>query len=138
MVDCIFCKIIAGQIPSTIVHSDENTFSFLDINPANKGHTLVLPRKHYGSLNQIPAQELGRIFETVQNISKAMEKGLGAEGYNILMNNHKVAGQMVDHAHIHIIPRFSGDHVSVRLGWEYKKYDKGEEKTVADKIRKHL
>jgi len=138
MVDCVFCKIIAGQIPSTIVHSDEKVFSFLDINPANKGHTLVVPRTHYPTFNDIPPSEIQHLFETAQTISKAMEKGLHADGYNLMCNNKRPAGQEVDHVHIHIIPRFNGDHVSVKLGWEYKKYDKGEEKTVADKIRKHL
>jgi histidine triad (HIT) family protein len=136
--ECTFCRIIAGQIPATIIHSDDRTFAFLDINPANKGHTLVLTRKHYENLNEIPANELGSLFEAVQKISKAIEKGLKAEGYNILMNNKRPAGQIIDHAHIHIIPRFKGDEMQVRLGWAYKKYEQGEDKTISEKIKKHL
>ena len=138
MTECVFCKIIAGEIPTTIVHLDESTFAFLDINPANKGHVLVLPRKHYENLNDIPANEVWHLFEIVQKISKAIEKGLKAEGYNVLMNNKKPAGQLVDHAHIHVIPRFKGDEMQVRLGWNYKKYEEGEAKTVAERIKKYI
>jgi histidine triad (HIT) family protein len=138
MTECIFCKIISGEIPATIVHLDESTFAFLDINPANKGHILVLPRKHYENLNDIPTNEVWHLFEVVQKISKAIEKGLKAEGYNILMNNKKPAGQLVNHAHIHVIPRFKGDEMQVRLGWNYKKYEEGEAKTVAERIKKHI
>lgn len=126
MGDCIFCKIIAGQIPANIVYSDEQVFAFLDINPANKGHTLVVPRKHYTTFNDIPEAELQDLFSAVQKISKGMEKGLNAEGYNVLNNNKKPAGQLVDHVHIHVIPRYKGDEMSVRLGWSYKKYEEGQ------------
>ena len=138
MVECIFCKIISGQIPSTIVHSDDNFFVFLDINPANKGHTLVVPRKHYETFNDMPAEEVWHLFETVQRVSKAVEKGLKAEGYNILISNKRAAGQEVDHIHVHVIPRYKGDEMAVRLGWTYKKYEGNEIKEVADRIRKSL
>ena len=138
MGDCIFCKIIAGQMPANIVYSDEQTFAFLDINPANKGHTLVLPRKHYTTFNDIPEAELQNLFAAVQKISKGMEKGLNADGYNVLNNNKKPAGQLVDHVHIHIIPRFKGDEMAVRLGWSYKKYEEGEAREFADRIKRDL
>jgi len=138
MTECIFCKIINGEIPSTIVYSDESTFAFLDINPANKGHTLVIPKKHYETFNEIPTSEIWHLFEVVQKLSKAVEKGLKAEGYNILSSNRRLAGQEVDHAHIHVIPRFKGDEMQVRLGWNYKKYEEGEAKTVAKRIKKHI
>jgi len=138
MAECIFCKIISGQIPSAIVHSDDNFFVFLDINPANKGHTLVIPKKHYETFNDMPAEEVWHLFETVQKVSKAVEKGLKAEGYNILISNKRPAGQEVDHIHVHVIPRYKGDEMAVRLGWNYKKYDEGEAKAVADRIKKNL
>ncbi|MEM2974047.1 MAG: HIT family protein [Candidatus Micrarchaeia archaeon] len=138
MVECVFCKIIEGQIPSSVVFSDEHIMAFLDINPANKGHTLIMPKRHYNTFNDIPVKELSHLFEVVQRVSKAVEKGLAAEGYNILINNKKAAGQLVEHVHIHVIPRHKGDDMAVRLGWSYKKYEGNEIKEVADKIRKNL
>lgn len=135
---CVFCKIVEGQIPSNLIYSDEHIFAFLDINPANKGHTIIIPRKHYETFNEIPASELGHLFEIVQKISEAMEKNLKAGGYNVLSSNKRPAGQEIDHVHIHVIPRYKGDEMQVRMGWTYKKYEGNEIKEVADKIRKGL
>lgn len=104
--DCIFCKIANGEIPSTTLYEDEDVRVIFDINPASAGHALILPKKHYASLLEYPAEELGKIFAIAQKIGQAMEKGLPCDGVNILANCREAAGQTVDHFHVHIIPRY--------------------------------
>jgi len=107
--DCIFCKIIVEEIPSKILYQNNDTIAFLDIFPISQGHTVVIPKKHYTNLETIPINELCEVMETVKIVSNMIYKNLNIEGYNILQNNHKAAGQVVNHFHIHIIPRSSAD-----------------------------
>lgn len=106
---CIFCKIINNEIPSYKVYEDENFLAFLDISQATKGHTLVVPKKHYANIFEMP--EDSAIFSIVTKLAKAIKEATNAEGVNILNNNGAAAGQTVEHFHIHIIPRYKDDKI---------------------------
>lgn len=134
--DCIFCKIVKGEIPCTKIYEDQLILAFLDIMPANKGHCLVMPKNHYETFTEIPPNELSDLFVAAQKVSKAISSALGNKGYNILVNNDKTAGQLIPHAHIHIIPRFRGDRI--RLSWGHKKYKGKEIEKIKEKIVKFL
>ena len=105
----IFEKIVAGEIPSFKIYEDAETFAFLDISPANYGHTLVITKQPYKNIYEIPVEIAGQLFQTVKKIATAIKKATSADGINIVMNNESAAGQIVFHAHIHIIPRFEND-----------------------------
>ncbi|MFH1610754.1 MAG: HIT family protein [Patescibacteria group bacterium] len=107
--DCIFCKIINQEIPSHKVYEDESVYAFLDINPSTKGHTVVIPKKHLETLMDLPDNDVNNLFLAVKKISQHLEKTLEPAGLNIGINMRKYAGQVVDHLHIHILPRFEGD-----------------------------
>ena len=102
--DCIFCKIIAGKIPSYCVYQDENTFAFLDINPLNNGHVLVIPKHHCRLTHEMSEEDATAVMKTVVKVSGAVAKATGKD-YNILNNNGPLAGQEVQHVHYHIIPK---------------------------------
>ena len=133
--DCIFCKIIRGEIPCSKVFENEKFFAFLDIGPVNKGHTLVIPKKHYKNLFDMPKEELNDYLEVIQRVSKAIIKGVNADGININMSNEEAAGQVVMHAHFHLIPRFKDDGLKL---WPQKKYGDGEASKVREKIVNYL
>ena len=107
--DCIFCKIVKGEIPSTRILETDEAYSFLDINPINPGHLLVIPKKHFNTIFEIPDSTLAELMSCVKKLSEAVYKAVSAEGINILQNNYRAAGQLVDHAHFHVIPRFTND-----------------------------
>jgi len=107
--DCIFCKIIEKKIPSKILYENNNTIAFLDILPISQGHTIVIPKKHYTNLETIPIDDLYEVMATVKIVSNLIFKNLNIDGYNILQNNYKAAGQVINHFHIHIIPRSRAD-----------------------------
>src|SRR5258708_726886 len=106
--DCLFCKIVEGSIPSFKVYENEATYAFLDINPSNLGHTLVVPKRHFTNIYELPEQELSALTQTTQRIAKVL-KELRADGVNIIINNDVAAGQAVFHAHTHVIPRYTDD-----------------------------
>lgn len=134
--DCIFCKIVKGEIPSALIYEDDKTVSFLDIAPANKGHALVVTKEHYETLLDIPDGTLGHLVNVAKKIARAMYSALGNEGFNLIMNNKSAAGQVVPHAHVHIIPRFSGD--GVRFSWRPKRYREKEIDEYKNKIKSFL
>ena len=105
--ECLFCKIAAGEIPSEEVYSDGDFLAFLDINPRNPGHTLVIPRKHYQTVIEMPDKETGELFKIVKKIAIAVKKGTNADGISIAQSNERAAGQVIPHAHVHVIPRFN-------------------------------
>ena len=107
--DCIFCQIIKKKIPSKNVFEDERFLAFLDIFPISNGHTIVVPKKHYQNLEDIPEQELADVFKIVKKLAKLIHNKLKIDGYNILQNNFRSAGQEINHFHIHIIPRNIND-----------------------------
>ncbi|MBY9009955.1 MAG: HIT family protein [Candidatus Lokiarchaeota archaeon] len=107
--DCIFCKIVEKEIPSKILYENNETIAFLDIFPISQGHTIAVPKRHYTNLETIPINLLYKIMETVKITSNLIYKNLNIDGYNILQNNYKAAGQVINHFHIHIIPRSNAD-----------------------------
>ncbi|MBW8002703.1 MAG: HIT family protein [Planctomycetes bacterium] len=134
--DCIFCKIVAGQIPSTKIFEDDTVLAFLDVGPLSDGHTLVIPKEHYEKLHECPSELLGKVGSKLNKIAKAVSDGTGCEGYNVLCNTGRASGQLVEHVHFHIIPRNSGDGVFDR--WPAKQYPDGKIETIAEKIREKL
>ncbi len=136
MEDCIFCKIIKGEIPSEKIYEDDYSFSFLDIKPSSSGHALVIPKDHFENLYTLPDEELCRLMISVKKVATALKHGLDADGINLVMNNEAGAGQLVYHAHIHIIPRLINDK-DFHFG-RHVQYKEGEMKEVAEKIRKEI
>lgn len=118
--DCIFCRIIAGQIPSTKIYEDENTLAFLDIGPLVKGHTLVIPKAHHSLLMESPDDVLKQVIVAVRRVAAALVKGLGADGVNIHQANGTSAGQVVPHLHVHVVPRYEGD--GHHWNWKVREY----------------
>ena len=106
MSDCIFCQIVSGQIPSSKVYEDEEVLAFLDITQVTKGHTLVIPKKHYRNMLEMDAEAASSLFARVPKIAKQLQDKLGASGVNIINNNEEAAGQTVFHTHVHLLPRF--------------------------------
>lgn len=108
MPDCLFCKIIAGEIPSHKIYEDDKTFAFLDINPVSKGHTLIIPKEHAENLTEGSMEAAEAIMHTLHDIAPKIVKALGASGYNLGMNHGTDAGQLVFHTHMHLMPRYAG------------------------------
>lgn len=132
MDNCIFCKIVKGEIPSTKVYEDDSVLAFLDIKPVNPGHTLVITKQHYENFTHTDPLDLQKLILQVQAVADAVIRALGAEGFNLGLNNGAAAGQLVPHVHFHIMPRFSGDGHQL---WHGKPYQLGEMEAVAAKIR---
>lgn len=108
--DCLFCKIAAGENPVHKVWEDENVFAFLDINPSSPGHTMVIPKKHVSTMFELTREELGGVFDGVKKVmQKIKDSKLAPQGFNVGINHDSVAGQEVMHLHIHIIPRWEND-----------------------------
>jgi len=109
--ECIFCKIIKGVIPSFKVFEDEFFLGFLDINPLSKGHTIIIPKEHFSTIFDLPEDLSNKLFKNIKLIAENIIKNLNADGFNLLQNNFKAAGQEIDHFHFHIIPRWNNDKV---------------------------
>lgn len=114
--NCIFCKIANGEIPSATLYEDEDFRAILDLNPAAKGHTLILPKKHAANLFELPDETAGKAMVLAKKIASTLQEGLRADGVNVLQNNGEAAGQTVFHFHMHVIPRKQGD--TVNMTWE--------------------
>ncbi|MCS6771773.1 MAG: HIT family protein [Kiritimatiellae bacterium] len=123
--DCVFCRILRGELPCQAVYEDDATLAFLDIGPIIKGHTLVIPKIHVERITDVPAEALGRVMQTVQRVAGALFRGLGADGVNVHQTNGAAAGQTVPHVHFHVIPRFEGDGHS--WNWRAGAYSGGAE-----------
>lgn len=134
MEDCIFCKIVKGEISADKVYEDENFLAFLDITPVNPGHILLIPKNHYQNIYEIPDKTMMVVGPVIKKLSLAVKRGVDAEGVNLGMNNEQAAGQLVMHAHFHIMPRFFNDG---HMLWHGTQYTSPEEaKQAAEKIRK--
>ena len=133
--DCVFCKIIAGDILAFKVYEDDETLAILDIAPTNYGHTLVIPKDHTENIYTVSAELLCRLTLTTQKIATAIRNGADVDGVNIIMNNEPAAGQIVNHAHIHVIPRLNDDGL---VHWPHKEYKEGDMKVYQDKIKAEL
>jgi len=109
MSDCLFCKIVRGDIPCEKIHETAYTLAFLDINPVSRGHTMVVLKEHKQNLTQLNQEELMKLFSAVKQATKRIQAGLDPDGFNIGLNQGQVAGQAIAHLHVHIIPRYLGD-----------------------------
>ncbi|WP_219123692.1 HIT family protein [Streptococcus constellatus] len=109
MEDCIFCKIIAGEIPSSKVYEDEQVLAFLDISQVTLGHTLVVPKEHFRNMLEMDGEAAGQLFACIPTIARKVMKATDAKGMNIINNNEEIAGQTVFHTHVHLAPRYTED-----------------------------
>lgn len=134
--DCIFCRIVKGEIPSTRIYEDETLLVFLDINPVAAGHCLIIPKEHHATLCDMPQKLAAPVMSALARIGKAVMAATGAGGFNCLQNNFAAAGQVVFHTHWHIIPRFAGDGLT---HWPHAPYaDKAAMEQVAEALRREL
>lgn len=134
--NCVFCKIVSWETPSQRIWEDDKYIAFLDINPINFGHTLVIPREHYSTFHETPDEVLSGMISLAKRIAPAIMQALEADGYNIGVNTGRAAGQAVDHVHIHIIPRYDDDGLRAWHGRE--RYREGEMGKTARKIKEVL
>ena len=125
MAGCIFCKIARGEMKASKVYEDEKCIAFLDISPINKGHTLVITKKHYETVLDMPEEEGLALAKASVKVGRAVMTATGCDGINLLHNIGKAAGQLVFHAHVHLVPRFNVD--SMRFDWNRKRYEGAEE-----------
>ncbi|MEK6945953.1 MAG: HIT family protein [Nanoarchaeota archaeon] len=129
MSDCVFCKIAAKEIPSEMIYEDRDVFVFLDLNPVNYGHILIIPKKHFKTMLETPEDILGKVFSTSKKFMKTIQKALDADFVALT-----VVGTDVPHFHVHVIPRYFND--GLAGFWPTKKYEPGQMKKFGDKIRK--
>ncbi len=116
--DCIFCKIIAGEIPSFKIYEDDDTFAFMDINPANEGHALVIPKEHAADVHEVSEAAIAATVVSAKKVAAAIDKTLQPEGLNLLQCNGPAAAQSVMHFHMHVLPRQNGDDLKLNWGLE--------------------
>ena len=135
--DCLFCKIVAGEIPSTMVYEEERVLAFMDVNPVNEGHILVVPKKHTANIYEIGTDDLAAVMVVAQKLARAQSAALDMPGLNLVQCNGRPANQVVDHFHVHLVPRWPED------GWSHWhgsliSGDMGEIKAAAEKIKARL
>jgi histidine triad (HIT) family protein len=133
---CIFCKIVCKQAPASIVYEDETVMAFLDIRPLNMGHTLIIPKKHYVDIFNVPENLLSQVHKVAKQASIAVKKATNADGISIIQQNGKAAGQDIFHLHVHVVPRFEGQklpHFS-----DLKEVERAKLEEMAKKIKQHL
>lgn len=134
--DCIFCKILDGQIPCIQVFEDDETLCFMDINPAQEGHALVIPRGHWPDVHSIPDDTIGAVVRTAKRVAGAVDTALQPDGINLLQCNGEGAAQSVGHFHMHVLPRRMGD--DLNLNWGLVPGNMDEIKAVAGRIKAEL
>ena len=134
--DCIFCKIANGEIPSDTVYEDDKYRAILDLSPAVKGHTLILPKDHFDDLLSADEETLESVLKLAQRIGAAQLKALKCDGFNVVQNNGEAAGQTVHHLHVHIIPRYNGG--AKMVAWEQLKSEPEEQQKIAGEIKAAL
>lgn len=132
MENCIFCKIANGEIPSATLYEDEDFRVILDLNPASKGHALILPKVHGKNIYELPDELVAKAMVLAKKMAVKMKDALGCEGLNILQNNGELAGQSVFHFHIHLIPRYKGD--QVKLTWNGSSLQDADKEEILKKI----
>ena len=134
--DCIFCKIANGEIPSATVYEDSICRVILDVNPANKGHALIIPKEHFDNMYSMDAETAAKIFTIATEVAKAQKAELNPDGLNILQNNGEAAGQTVFHFHMHLVPRYIKDNVT--MTWIPGKADTEELSALSKALRKRI
>ncbi len=139
MTNCIFCKIISGEIPSVKVYEDEHVFAFMDIMPLSKGHTLLIPKSHRESVYELTPDEAGNLFSVVPKIATAIKETFNPEGLNLLNNNGAKAGQSVFHFHLHFIPRYGeSDGFGARWVTKEKEFTTEHIQELAEEVKNKL
>ena len=133
MADCLFCGIVEGSVPSQTVDSDERTLSFMDINPATRGHALVVPRTHSADLMDVGEEDLAATIAAAQRLAKRMDEVLEPDGFNVLNACRPAAWQTVFHFHLHVIPRYEND--PLKLPWIPRGGEEAEIAAIAEKLR---
>ena len=136
MNNCIFCKIISGELPADILYENEKVIAFFDISPINIGHTLVIPKEHHESISTVPAEIQMNILNVAGRIGKAMVRGCDYDGYNLHLSNGQCAGQAVPHTHMHIVPRVGND--GFHWNWRALKCDDKAKEEIKSKILNKL
>lgn len=134
--DCIFCKIIAGEIPSFKLYEDDATLAFMDINPASDGHALVIPKEHAKDVHAVSEEAIANTVITAKKIASAVEKTVAPGGINLVQCNGEAAGQSVFHFHMHVLPRRDGD--QLKMNWGLKPGDMDAIGTLTEKIKRNL
>ena len=134
--ECLFCKMVAGDIAITKIYEDDVILAFLDINPVSDGHTLVIPKQHFEKVHECPPELLAQVAARLGKIAQAVISAMTSQGYNILCNNGSAAGQVISHVHFHIIPRNNGDEVFNR--WPAYNYEQGRIEEIKALISKKL
>lgn len=132
--NCIFCKIIAGEIPSTAVYEDDDFKAILDVNPAARGHVIIIPKKHAANIYELEDEDAAKVFPIAKKIAAALQKTYGCDGVNVLQNNGEAAGQTVFHLHVHVIPRYYDDDIKIK----WKPGETPDLDAVAKEIGKNL
>ena len=133
--NCIFCKIASGEIPSNTIYEDDEFRVILDLAPASKGHALILPKEHYADIYEIDAELAGRAMKLAKKLAMHMTKVLNCDGFNLLQNNHEVAGQTVFHFHMHLIPRYRNAKNQDMLMWTKETFSEEEMLEIRDTLR---
>jgi histidine triad (HIT) family protein len=133
---CVFCLILAGEIPSLRVHEDDATLAFLDIHPVHPGHTLVIPKAHHANVFELPPELIARTAQTAQRIARAVQAAFAPPGLNLLQCNGPAAAQSVEHFHVHVIPRAMED--GMRMNWAQTPGDHAALQEAAERIRRAL
>ena len=133
--NCIFCKIIAGEIPSRTIYEDEHFKVILDANPASKGHALILPKEHCANIYEISEELLSKAVKLAKKLAAHMTKLLNCDGFNLLQNNGEVAGQTVFHFHMHLIPRYVGMKNKDLLNWTHEEFTDSEQDEISEKLK---
>lgn len=133
MTDCVFCDIVAGDAPAYRLHETDRTLAFLDIEPLNPGHALVVPKPHRETLTDMDADLVADTFRSARTVAEAVETAFDPDGLNLLQANGEAAGQEVFHAHVHVLPRYEDDNVEV--SWPAGELNDEEAEAVAEKIR---
>ena len=133
--DCIFCKLANGVFPTNFIYEDEDFKVILDANPATKGHSLILPKKHFKNILDADEEILKKIFPLAKKLSNKLIEVLKCDGVNVLQNNNKAAGQVVFHLHVHLIPRYK-DEKEHLISWKPNKFSDEEMKNIAESLKK--
>jgi histidine triad (HIT) family protein len=134
--DCIFCKIVSGEIPSDIVFENEHCIAVLDISPIAEGHTVIILKQHYKNLLDAPDESAAALIHACKRVGAAVRGALGADGFNVFCNNERCAGQVIDHIHMHVVPRRNDD--GLRLDRPQGRYPKGRAAEIREKLRKRM
>ncbi len=136
MNDCVFCRIVAKTLPSTLVYEEQNVYAFLDIHPVHPGHVLVIPKGHAEQLPDLSLEQVTNVMVVVQRVGKVLLQETGVKGFNVLQNNGAVAGQVISHVHFHVIPRYADDGLKM---WPESGYRSEQQKQeTAERLRAAL